>query len=127
MTGATIQRAYIEAVSDTAPAGPANLSVFVELDNPDGAAPEDDAEFWSSVSVSAPVSWTPQGTVGETIRTPDLSAIIQDAVDEFGGSLTGVLVYVVDNFSDLNTMLSIRSFDHPTGPPPKLVVHYTPA
>ncbi len=122
--GSRILDAYIELVADELSAGPTSLTIRVQ--DADDAPVFTDAALGVSGRPLAPaaVGWTvgePWENVGESHRTPDLSALVEAVVTRPGWQQGNAIVFVIRGSGGRTA----SSVDRGAGREPKLVVTYT--
>ncbi len=125
--GARVTSAHLQFTVDETGIGPAQLELRAEraLD----AAPFDAAANLPSarattaaVSSWEPAPWSTVGAAGADQRTPDLSALIQEVVDQPGWSAGNALVLLVSG----SGTRTAESFDGVSAAAPELVIVYEP-
>lgn len=121
LTGATVAEAYLLATADQTTTG-ALTRLRAELAASPGA-PADRADLLSRTLTTAFVDWDGDATAGATVRSPDISAIVQEVIDAHGD--LGSMMFVHDDRTGpLDGRLVFRTQEHGTGPPVRLWIRY---
>jgi hypothetical protein len=99
-TGASIQNAYIQFQTDETGSDPTSLAIYAEAvadaatfvdasGNISSRTPTNNSVPWS------PVPWTIRGEEGPNQQTPDITAVIQEVVNQTGWSAGNSLAIIV--------------------------------
>jgi len=127
--GSDIITAHLELTITTTGGNAVNITIGA-FDNPDSTPPTNYAEFVARASnlTTASVNWNsvPQGSWGDVITSPDISALIQELVDDPDWDYNdSIMIWIGDNNSDIFSNRQVTSGDFTGGEPkPTLVIEY---
>ena len=100
-SGVSIQNAWIQFTTDEADGGQTHLSIRGELSSDALPFSGSNGDISSRPTTSASISWSPLpwnsvGASSNDQQTPDLSAVIQEIVNQAGWSSTSALAVVIE-------------------------------
>jgi hypothetical protein len=122
-SGVTIRRAFFTGMPTETDSG---LTAIIHAERAAGpAAPTSRADFLARTRTTASVAWNINPTVNVSVQSPSLTAIIQELVTNYGGSITAIQLFVEDNGSPLNGKMLIQSLNHASPVPAALTVMYS--
>ena len=95
--GANITNVYIEFTADESQSGATSLTIHGEDRNNAGRFQDSRYNISNRRRTSASVNWPnlPAWTTGNTYRTPDLTAIVQEIVDRGGWNSGNAMVFII--------------------------------
>jgi hypothetical protein len=126
LNGATVDVAYYSA-HGTAKQGTPLTAIYAE-DAASASAPTSVSDYNARTRTTAKISWNdPSWSNGVYNNSPSIVSVIQELVEEYGGSLSVIQIFHQDDGSGTgaNNRLVYKSYDHVDGVPPKLHIEYT--
>ena len=127
-SGATIEQAFIEWTSSSTLSSAITVPIKGEL-SPNPATFGNENPIDGRVATTATVNWNPEPWVWRgTYRTPDLSNIVQEVIDQPGWGLGNAMAFILDEDPGGSTdRRSAFSWDAFAVDAPRLVVYYSGA
>lgn len=127
LAGTTILSAKLVVTPDATLTNTCRLKLAIDVGSADPANPTTYADFNGRTRSTAQFDWdmlTTDIAVGVAVTSPDFAAAVQEAVTAFG-SIGHILVHIVNDASDTNGRLIVRSVEHGTvATRPQLFVQY---
>ena len=124
-SGATIEKAFIEWTATSAQSSVITIPIRGEL-HPDPVTFGISHPIDSRVMTSASVNWSPEPWVSRgTYRTPDLSLIVQEVIDQPGWGIGNAMAFIIDEDSGGSIdRRSAFSWNASAMNAPRLVIYY---
>ena len=100
-------------------------TVLAAVESASPVAPADRTALLAFSLTTAEVEWDGDAEAGETVRSPNLAAIVQELVDSYG-DLSAIMFVHSDDSSATDGRFTFETYDFDPSNPVRLWIRYQP-